>query len=97
MFIAAIKLRIKSPRQPRAFRIPGGLLGLCAVAGTGIVGVLTTLVVSFIPPAGIDVGSISRYELTLIFGLLLMCSPPYISNWLRERRSPALIATTEPI
>lgn len=86
MFFAAIKLRLKAPDHPRAFRIPGGMVGMCIVAGIGIVGVSTTLVVSFMPPDGINVGRISSYEFTLLFGLLLMCSPPFISNWLQKRR-----------
>lgn len=86
MFLAAIKLRFKAPQQPRAFQIPGGLVGMYIVAGTGIIGVLTTLVVSFMPPEGINIGQVSRYELTLIAGLLIMCSPPFICNWLQKRR-----------
>ena len=87
MFAAAIKLRISAPDHPRAFRIPGGLLGMLIVAGTGMLGAMVTLVVSFIPPEGINVGSVSRYELTLIVGLMLMCSPPFISSWLKNRTS----------
>lgn len=86
MFIAAIKLRLKAPTHPRAFRIPGGLPGMIMVAGTGMVGVLTTLVVSFMPPEGIDVGSLARYESTLVSGLLIMCLPPFILGWLQVRR-----------
>ncbi len=86
MFFAAIKLRQKTPEHPRGFRIPGGLIGMYIVAGIGIVGVTTTLVVSFMPPEDINVGSVTSYELTLILGLLLMCSPPFISNWLQKRR-----------
>lgn len=86
MFFAAIKLRQKAPDHPRGFRIPGGLIGMYIVAGIGIVGVTTTLIVSFMPPEDINVGSVTSYELTLIFGLLLMCSPPFISNWLQKRR-----------
>ncbi|MBA2648266.1 MAG: amino acid permease [Legionella sp.] len=86
MFITAIKLRLSQPNQSRPFKIPGGLPGMLFIAGLGIVGVVTTLAVSFIPPDGINVGSISRYESTLIIGLLVMCSPPFISNWLQSRR-----------
>jgi amino acid transporter len=86
MFFAAIKLRQKAPDHLRGFRIPGGLMGMYIVAGIGIVGVTTTLIVSFMPPEDINVGSVTSYELTLIFGLLLMCSPPFISNWLQKRR-----------
>ncbi|MFT4058681.1 MAG: APC family permease [Legionella sp.] len=84
MFIAAIKLRFSEPNHPRTFKIPGGLLGMCFIAGVGIVGVIATLAVSFIPPEGIDVGSLVRYEFTLIIGLVLMCSPPFISSWLQK-------------
>ena len=84
MFVAAIKLRLSAPDHHRPFKISGGLFGLLFVCGIGIVGVLTTLVVSFIPPDGINVGSTSRYELTLIVGLILMCAPPFVSNWLQS-------------
>ncbi|WP_131782612.1 APC family permease [Legionella gresilensis] len=80
MFAAAIKLRISYPNQQRLFKIPGGLLGLITVSGIGIMGVLTTLIVSFVPPENINIGSITRYELTLIFGLVIMCLPPFIST-----------------
>ena len=93
MFVAAIKLRLKAPDHPRAFRIPGGLIGMFIVAGIGMTGVLTTLVVSFMPPDGIDVGSITRYEATLVLGLLLMCSPPFIASWLKSRREKLIEPT----
>lgn len=85
MFAAVIKLRLSAPDHPRAFKIPGGLLGLLFVSGVGIIGVVLTLAVSFIPPDGIDVGSFSRYEMTLILGLILMCSPPLIGSWLQGK------------
>ena len=84
MFAAAIKLRISAPDQPRPFRIPGGLIGLLFVAGVGSLGALTTLFVSFMPPADINVGNIVRYELTLVIGLLLMCLPPFLSSLRQE-------------
>ncbi len=92
MFIAAIKLRLTAPDHHRAFRIPGGLAGMCTVAGIGMVGVLTTLVVSFIPPDGINVGSIARYESSLVVGLLIMCAPPFITGWLKSRLEKPIIA-----
>ena len=82
MFITAIVLRIKQPNKSRAFRIPGGLLGLLLVCTIGIIGVLITFAVSFMPPTGINVGDIWHYEITLISGLILMCLPPFIASWL---------------
>lgn len=90
MFAAAIKLRLSAPRQARAFRIPGGLPGLLLVAGMGMFGALITLVVSFIPPDGINVGSLLRYETTLVFGLFIMCLPPFITSWRQKRQLASL-------
>ncbi len=92
MFLAAIKLRLKAPETPRPFKIAGGMLGILTVSGIGMIGVLTTLVVSFMPPEGIDVGSTVRYEITLILGLLLMCSPPLIATWLQNRREATAVS-----
>ncbi|MDF1827327.1 MAG: APC family permease [Legionellaceae bacterium] len=86
MFLAAIKLRIQAPEQPRPFRIPGGMAGMMLVAGLGLLGVMMTLIVSFMPPEGIDVGGIARYETTLIFGLITMSAPPLLWSWFQTRR-----------
>ncbi|WP_028388235.1 APC family permease [Legionella fairfieldensis] len=86
MFAAAIKLRFSAAEHVRTFRIPGGTMGMFLVAGIGSIGALTTLVVSFMPPTGINVGSIGRYEITLILGLIIMCLPPFISSWWQTRR-----------
>lgn len=86
MFLAAIKLRFKAPNQPRPFRIPGGMTGMLLVSGLGLIGVMTTLVVSFMPPDGIDVGGIVWYESTLTLGLMLMSVPPLLWSWFLARR-----------
>lgn len=86
MFIAVIKLRIEQPLVPRAFRIPGGLLGLSFVAGMGIIGTLVTLFVSLMPPDSINVGSFFRYECTLLSGLFLMCFLPFMTLWFTRRQ-----------
>ncbi|MCH9756356.1 MAG: APC family permease [Gammaproteobacteria bacterium] len=86
MFLAAIALRIKAPHKTGSFRVPGGMPGLLFVSGLGLVGVLTTLGVSFMPPEGIDVGGIMRYEITLITGLIAMAVPPLVWSWIQEKR-----------
>jgi amino acid transporter len=80
MFMAVIKLRINQPDTPRAFKIPGGLLGLITVAGLGIIGSLVTLAVSFLPPEGINVGNVRSYEVSLVLALLFMCFPAYFAK-----------------
>ena len=93
MFLAAIKLRLKAPNQPRPFRIPGGLPGMLFVSGLGLLGVITTLVVSFMPPDGIDVGGIARYEATLIIGLITMSLPPLLWSWFQSYRQARGLVT----
>lgn len=89
MFLAAIALRFKAPKTPRAFKIPGGKLGMIIIAGLGIIGSIATLIVSFFPPEHINFGGIMRYESILIGGLIIMCLPPFISarfekkHWLK--------------
>jgi amino acid transporter len=90
MFAAAIKLRFSAADHPRPFKIPGGKLGMIAVSGTGILGASATLFVSFIPPEGINIGSVASYEMTLIIGLIVMCLPPFFSTWLLKRRQTAM-------
>jgi len=87
MFIAAIKLRFSEPSHYRPFRIPGGLLGMIFVAGVGIVGVSATFLVSFMPPHDINVGSLFRYELILVTGLIIMCAPPFLCSWFMARQT----------
>ena len=84
MFLAAIRLRMLAPEHPRPFRIPGGWFGLLLVAGLGLFGASLTFVVSFIPPVEINVGGYWGYELTLLIGLVLMCSPPLLTRSTRS-------------
>lgn len=86
MFITAIILRIKVPKHHREFRVPGGLFGLLLVSGIGILGVFITLVVSFMPPVNINVGSTWHYELLLIGGLILMCLPPFVAAFFHSHK-----------
>ncbi|PJD96219.1 MAG: amino acid permease [Legionella sp.] len=85
MFIAAVKLRFSEPHHPRPFKIPGGLAGMLLVAVVGMVGVVATFAVSFMPPQGIDVGSFFRYEMTLAMGLIVMCAPPFFFTRLQPK------------
>lgn len=94
MFMAAIKIRLSPDFKPGYFTIPGGIPGLLIVSFAGILGTLTTLVVSFMPPEGINVGS--NYELLLGSGLFLMCLPPFISlRWQKNAVNNAVKVEVE--
>lgn len=85
MFATGIYLSFKQADTPRAFRIPGGQLGMLLVAGAGIIGTTVTIIVSFIPPSHIYQGSVWLYEGLLISGLVLMCLPPFIAVHYKKR------------
>jgi len=91
MFAAGIKLAFTQPYRERVFRIPGGAYGMLVVAGAGIFGVLTTMVVSFIPPGTSFVGNTVLYETLLISGLIVMCMPPFILFRYRRRQIESAI------
>jgi amino acid transporter len=60
LFLALVRLRISSPRAAddvdeggaKAFRVPGGRVGLGLVAGAGFLATAVSLGLVFIPPAG---------------------------------------------
>ena len=78
MFAAGIWLRFSQAEQKRPFRIPGGNWGMIIVAGAGIIGALATIIIGFIPPYNIKIGSVLHYETMIIIGLLAMSAPPFI-------------------
>lgn len=78
MFAAAIRLRYKHAKIERAFKIPGGLIGIWLVAGIGIVTCTGAIVLGFFPPSQIAVGNIFNYEAILIVGMIACCLPPFI-------------------
>ncbi len=78
MFAAAIKLRYKKPDVKRAYKIPGGIVGMWCVAGLGLVGSCATFFVGFFPPAQIQTGSVAFYVTFLLVSIILGCLAPTI-------------------
>ncbi len=78
MFLAAIKLRYKRPEVSRAFRIPGGTIGLWSTCLVGLASCLFTIGVGFLPPSQIAIGSVLTYEWIMILGVIVSCALPFI-------------------
>ena len=87
MFFSALRLRHKYPNIKRPFKVPGGMIGIYIVAGLGMMTSLFTIMLGFFPPQGIHVGSLVRYELLLLLGLIVMSSPPFIWYGLKNKRT----------
>ncbi len=79
MFMSAIKLRYIRPKVKRAYRVPGGKSwGMNIVAGIGLISSLFAIGVGFIPPSNLDPAFYLRFELSLIFGVVIMLIIPLI-------------------
>lgn len=83
-FVAAICLRYKYPEVKRAYKVPGGNLGMWIAASVGLIGALFALGIGFIPPTQLKIGSVFRYESFLVGGLVLMAVLPHIIYTLRS-------------
>jgi amino acid transporter len=93
MFAAVIKLRYSQPDTPRAFTIPGGMVGIWLVGGVGFVACAFTFVVSLLPPGGADVG-VGTYALFMLIGTAVLALPPLV--FLRLRK-PTWQAPASPV
>ncbi|MDP8249196.1 MAG: amino acid permease [Candidatus Tritonobacter lacicola] len=80
MYAAAIKLRIARPDLPRSYKIPGGIFGVCVVAGIGLIGVCFSLVVGFFPPSNLPVGNPTLYVGLVSGGLIIFVGLPFLIN-----------------
>ncbi len=78
MYAAAIKLRITRPDLPRSYKIPGGIYGMCFVAGLGLLGVIFSLVVGFFPPSNLPIGNPAMYVGVVAAGMIIFVSLPMI-------------------
>ena len=76
MFAAAIRLRSTRPDLPRAYKVPGGTVGMWCVGGLGFLGVCFALIVGFFPPANLPVGNPVLYVGLVAFGLIFFTGMP---------------------
>ncbi len=84
MFAAAIKLRYKRPEVPRAYTIPGGIVGMWIVGGVGLIGAIFTFIFGFLPPEQIPTTNDTAYTLFLILAVLISCLVPSIILWFKK-------------
>jgi len=78
MFAAAIRLRYTKPHVPRAYRIPHPHQGMWIIASIGMFASIFAIILVFVPPAQIDVGSFAFFESFLGIGLAVMIAIPLI-------------------
>ena len=86
MFSAAIKLRYSQPDKPRAYRIPGGNIGMWLVAGIGLICCTVTILIGFVPPTQIPIKNVLFFQAFLVGGLVIFVMIP----WLLAKRNEHL-------
>ena len=88
MFSAAIKLRYSQPNQPRAYKIPGGKLGIWLVAGTGLLCCIATILIGFVPPTQIPIKNVLFFQAFLVGGLVIFVMVPWLLAKKNEHVQP---------
>ncbi|MEW6141824.1 MAG: amino acid permease [Chloroflexota bacterium] len=89
MYAAAIRLRYSRPDLERKYRVPGGLAGMWIIAGIGLLAVLFSLVLSFVPPNVLQMGGPATYVsmvatgLIVFIGIALLIFSRRKPNWVR--------------
>jgi len=78
MFTSVIVLRYTQPDIKRAYKIPGGKLGVWLVGGTGITVCSVAFFLGFTPPAQLNTGHVGFYEGFLMISILLISVIPFI-------------------
>lgn len=78
VFFMFLKLRFKYPKHKRPFKVPGGTFGMWLVSSFGVVSLICTLGIGFIPPTMIYHGSTLEYDALIFFGLVIFCLPPIL-------------------
>lgn len=86
MFAAVIALRYSQPSRPRRYHVPGGIVGVWVVGGCGLLAATLALVVSFVPPAQIEVGSPTTYVGLLVGLSVVFVALPF---WAYSARKPS--------
>lgn len=85
MFAAAIYLRYSMKNAPRPFRLGSKGNGVMwIVSGVGFLGSLLAFVLSFIPPAQIEVGSNTVWYAVLVIGCIVVVLVPFIIYAMRK-------------
>lgn len=96
IFAAVIKLRISQPDTPRAFKIPGGLLGVWIICGVGFLSSAFTFAIGCLPAAATQL-SLLGYVTVMLIGTALLALPPLVfmrfrkASWVASRKEQAAL------
>jgi amino acid transporter len=94
MFAAAIKLRYNKPDVPRAYKVPGGRIGMWLVSGIAFLTSLFAIITGFIPTPGVrEKGGmyvLGYIEFLLIGTAFFVILPLWLYKRSRKNHAPAV-------
>lgn len=96
MFLSGLRLRHKLNYSGETFIIPGKRTGAWIVCLLGLTGCAITLLVGFIPPNTVNIGSSLRYEILFCSGIVIMLVPTLFFFWYQTRTAAPVIPMGEP-
>jgi amino acid transporter len=78
LFITGIVMRYRYPKVYRSYRIPGRKnIGMWLVAGAGIIGTISSFLLTLVPPSGINVSATKDYVFLLLGAFVLVTFVPF--------------------
>lgn len=86
MFMAAIRLRYKKPDVVRAYRVPGGNIGMWVIAGIGLLASFFTFFIGLFPPSELKISNAADYVKFMVFGVIIMLIIPLVIFQFRRPR-----------
>ncbi|UCH79432.1 MAG: amino acid permease [Candidatus Coatesbacteria bacterium] len=78
LFLSALRLRYSEPGVARAYRVPGGKVGIWLVAGVATAAAVFAIALGYFPPAQLQTGSVLFYEAFLVVGMVIVCAVPLL-------------------
>lgn len=89
IFAAVIRLRISQPNTPRAFKIPGGLMGVWIVGGVGFLSSAFSFIIGCLPTTATKI-PFAGYVVIMLVGTALLALPPLV---FMKFRKPSWVAS----
>jgi amino acid transporter len=77
IFAALIKLRYSQPDVHRAYKIPGGIIGVWIVGGLGFLATALTFIISLLPIGGIPMSGLLYFAI-MVIGTAVLALPPLV-------------------
>ena len=85
MYLAAIKLRYSRSDVKRAFKVPGGKLGMWTISGWGIISMSIIFALALLPPTqAVESINLITFEALMIAGTIGVVAIPQAIYWKRK-------------